>query len=109
VTPFSKDEAEVFDQILMKRHMLVHHAGFYTLRFLTEKSLPHRIKQDAFRRAIKISTEDYHKIGDFVFGMSMKVARETVKAVERLFEADGRPHHTEALRECLRGVNDYLE
>lgn len=109
VTPFSKDEGDQFEQILLKRHLLVHHAGFYTLQFLKEQSLPHKIKQEAFRRAIKISTEDYHQIGDFFFEMSMKVARVTAKALDQIFQADGRPHHTEALRQCLRGLNDYLE
>jgi hypothetical protein len=109
VTPFSKDEGEEFDKLLMKRHLLVHHAGYYTLKFLKENSLPHMIKREAFQRAIKIGTEDYHRIGDFLFEMSMKVARVTVKALERLFQANGRPHHTEAVRELLRGLNDYLE
>ena len=109
VTPFSKDEGSTFDSILMKRNLLVHHDGFYTLQFLKENSLPHEIKQQAFLRSVKIDTEGFHEIDTFMFDMAMKVARVTMKAVEQLFELDSRPYNAEALRELLRGLNDYLE
>jgi hypothetical protein len=34
VTPFSKDDAKEFDEVLARRNLLVHHGGIYTSRFL---------------------------------------------------------------------------
>jgi hypothetical protein len=38
VTPFSKDNAKEYDEVLARRNLLVHHGGIYTSRFL--KTMP---------------------------------------------------------------------
>jgi hypothetical protein len=78
VTPFSGNEAEIFDSILMKRHLLVHHAGYYTLQHLKKHAIPREIVSRAFKDCVVVDTDDYHQMGDFLFEMAMKVARTTV-------------------------------
>lgn len=110
VTPFSKDESKKFSAILLKRHLLVHHAGIYTLQYLKPGSIPDDIKDQAFRDSIVIRTEDYHEISDFLFEMAMKITRVTVSAMKKQLEATAADsNQLEAPNELLRGIYDNLD
>lgn len=111
VTPFSGEDAESFESILKKRHLLVHHAGYYTLQHLKKYAVGQEIIDRAFKDCIVIDTEDYHRTSDFLFGMAMKVARATVGGLDRKWKAGaaGAAYPTEALQQLLTGVWDVLD
>jgi hypothetical protein len=111
VTPFSKKESKKFNAILLKRHLLVHHAGVYTLNYIRDGSMPDEIKDQVFRDAIVISTEDYHEMGDFLFEMSMKITRVTVSALRKhlQFATDVRDLQNHATSALLKGIYDDLD
>jgi hypothetical protein len=81
VTPFSQDEGEHFEDLLLKRHLLVHHAGILTLQFLKQSSVPKFITEQAFRESIEITTEQYGQMSDFLFEMSLKITCGTVRGL----------------------------
>ncbi len=111
VTPFSKDESEKYNSILMKRHLLVHHAGFYTLQYLKGNSVPEKIRDLAFKDSVLVSTEDYHEMSDFLFDMAMKITRVTVGALKRELDIGGSNEGftIEAFKQLLAGLYDSLE
>ena len=111
VTPFSGEDSDKFDSILTKRHLLVHHAGYYTLQHLKRHAIPQEVLERAFKDCVVIQTEDYHQIGDFMFEMAMKVARATVDGFERRWKgcSPDVAHPTEFLQQLLTGVCDVLD
>ena len=111
VTPFSKDESKKFSAILLRRHLLVHHAGIYTLQYLKAGSIRDDVKNRVFRDSIVISTEDYHEMSEFLFEMAMKIARSTVSALKERLESDAiaNSFQLEAIRELLQGLYDSIE
>jgi hypothetical protein len=111
ITPFDKKEIEEFNEIVYKRNLLVHHAGYYTLQYLKKNAISEELKQRAFKEAVKIDTDEYHKISDFLFEMAMKITRETVKAVKEHHEFKSLPPGNEkinAVEELLQGIHDTL-
>lgn len=111
VTPFSKDQIKKFNDILIKRHLLVHHAGIYTLQYLKEGTIRDNVKDRVFRDSIVISTEDYHEVSEFLFEMAMKLARSTVSALKERLDsaADASSYQLEVIKELLQGLYDSLE
>lgn len=83
VTPFDRDEETKFNDVVYKRNLLVHHAGYYTLTYIKKGKISENLRLTAFKDAVKIDTEDYHGISDFLFNMAAKINRETVDAVRR--------------------------
>jgi len=111
VTPFSRDEGEQYNSILLKRHLLVHHAGIYTLQYVKENSIPDDIKSKAFHDSILIDTEDYHVTSDFLLDMNTKITRVTTHALKDQLEkgpgfTDIKMKATELL---LSGLYDRLD
>lgn len=112
VTPFDKDEENKLNEIVYKRNLLVHHAGYYTLKYLKAGSISEDLRITAFNDAVKIDTENYHEISDFLFEMAIKINRETVSAVRRhpdfasLTDDDER---VKAVAELLQGIYDTMD
>jgi hypothetical protein len=69
------------------------------------------IQDRAFKDCIVIETEDYHRMGDFMFDMAMKVTRVTVVGLDRKWKAIGADtiYPIEALQQLLTGVHDLLD
>jgi hypothetical protein len=111
VTPFSKDEGGQYNSILLKRHLLVHHAGIYTLQYLKENSIPDEIKSKAFQDSILIDTEDYHVMSDFLFDINTKITRVTTGALKDQLEKGLGPTviQMKATEHLLSGLYDQLE
>jgi len=111
VTPFCKEEEKTFNDIVYKRNLLVHHAGYYTLKYLKENTISEELKKRAFKEAVKIDTNEYQEISDFLFEMATKITRETVKAVKNHFEFKSLPPDHEkvnAVEELLQGIYDTM-
>lgn len=83
VTPFAKDEEKKLNDIVYRRNLLVHHAGYYTLKHLKDGVIEKDAKLQAFKDAVKIDTEGYQEISDFLMDMAAKINRETVAALRR--------------------------
>jgi hypothetical protein len=111
VSPFTKFEGNQFNDILRKRHLLVHHAGYYTLQFLKDSSLPGLARDQAFRDSVQITTEAYHEVGDFMFEMAMKTARVTVAGAVKTLSNRGLADEPTfaAANEMLKGLYDNLD
>lgn len=111
VTPFDKDEIEFFNSILYRRNLLVHHAGFHTLEYLKskDKHIEKEIKKEAFRDAVKIDTEQYGEISDFIFEMSMKIAKTTTYALRTMLGTKMKKNQKKAIEELLQGLYDTLD
>ena len=111
VSPFTKSEGNRFNEILRTRHLLVHHAGYYTLQFLKDNSLSGLTRDQAFRNSVRITTEDYHKVGDFLFDMAMKTAKVTVSGALKILDDRGVADTptVAAANEMLKGLYDNLE
>ena len=95
----------------LKRHLLVHHAGIYTLQYLKTGSIPDDLKDRGFHDSIEISTEECHGMSDFLFEMALKITRVTVDALRKQLESSGivRSHQLDLAKELLRGLYDDLE
>jgi hypothetical protein len=78
VTPFSKKEMKSFDDILQTRNLLVHHGGYFTLQHLKKNKTARDAISKLIHDAVKITTESYHEIGEFLFEMAMKMVRSTI-------------------------------
>lgn len=112
VTPFSREEEKVFNNIVFKRNLLVHHAGYFTLQYYKKNTISEELKQRVFKEAVKINTDDYHEISDFLFEMAIKITRETVRAVKRNSEFRSLSHDSgkiNAVEELLRGIYDSID
>lgn len=112
VTPFDKDEESKLNDIVYRRNLLVHHAGYYTLKHLKVGSITEDLRIRAFNDAVKIDTKNYYEISDFLFEMAIKINRETVTAVKQqpdftsLADDDER---VKAVTELLKGIYDNID
>lgn len=112
ITPFNKKEENKFNDIVYKRNLLVHHAGYFTLQYFKKNAISDELRQRAFKEAVKIDTEDYQEISDFLFGMAAKITRESVRAVKRTtgFKSlDPDSEKINAVEELLRGIYDSID
>src|SRR2546423_1343082 len=71
------------------RHLLVHHAGYYTLQHLKKNAVPQEIVDRAFKDCVVIETEGYQKVSNFLFEMAMKVTRGTMAGLNIKWKAAG--------------------
>lgn len=112
VTPFNKKDEQTFSNIVYKRNLILHHAGYYTLNYFKKEKNLEEIKQKLFIDELKIDTKEYYVISDFLFEMALKITQTTVKALKnrdeyKLLEiTDSR---IDAVNELLRGIYDMLE
>lgn len=109
ITIFNKKEEKLFNQTLHKRNLLVHHAGYFTLQSLKGKVSSTQFKRIPFKEAIKIDTEDYNTISDFLFEMALKIARQTNEAIRTdpsYKDLGGKK--TDAIKQMMQGLYDNL-
>ena len=111
VSPFSKSEARTFDKFLSERHLLVHHAGIYTLHWLKNgRPLARTFGAELFRDRLSFSTKEYHERSDFIFDMAIKVARTSVCAAREItLRSASHNNQIEQYTDLLQGLWDSLE
>ncbi|HEY2922925.1 MAG TPA: hypothetical protein VGK77_28435 [Candidatus Binatia bacterium] len=106
ITPFSQEEGKRFEGLLLKRHLLVHHAGVFTLQFLKQTSAPKSIKEQAFRESVEITTEQCNEMSNFLFEMSLKITCGTVRGLKaHIGDTPIDTTRRQALELLLRGVH----
>ena len=69
VSPFSKEEKQVFDRLLNDRNLLVHHGGIYSLSYSKQKHTELNVSTDTYYNSLII---DHSKFKD---------ALETIKVI----------------------------
>src|SRR5689334_3972624 len=68
VTPFSRDDAERYSEILRDRNLLVHHGGTFTLKYLEQKGSTADARANAFFNSRAVQAEDVLKLLEFFEG-----------------------------------------
>lgn len=110
VSPLSRDEGDRFDGILRERHLLVHHAGIYTLEWVNDRrAIPTTGEHIAFQDSLRLDTPDYMTRGDYLLDAAMKITRITTAALRQHSESlqlVGR--RLRAFESLLRGLYDSL-
>lgn len=110
IPPLTTKEIKTFDAILVKRNLLVHHGGFYTLKQLKQRKKV-VIAQTAFKEAVKIDTEDFGSYWDFLFDLAIKITRSTTQALRLKLQKKSlmNEHYTEVIDVLLQAVHDTLD
>lgn len=85
VTPFSKSEGNQFDRLLLDRHLLVHHGGVVTPKYLGQvaKVMPEAVRSDAFMSSRIVTRQEVVDALGVIETISRKLLRATH---ERLVE-----------------------
>lgn len=60
INPFSKEDVEIYNELLSQRNLLVHHGGIYTLKYTKQKLAKENINKDAFYNSLTIKKEDFN-------------------------------------------------
>ena len=113
ITPFSKKRTKIFEEIIYKRNLFVHHAGFYTLQSLnTLKIDVSEQEAKAFVDNVSINMSIYQEYADFLFKTALAITRETIKALKSLEEfkpLDQNSSKFKAIEELGVGVYDRID
>jgi hypothetical protein len=91
VTPFSKDEASVYDEVLRARNLLVHHGGTFTSSFIEQM---HSAGSDpgsnrVFFDSLVLTKEMFFREVHFFEGVARKLLRSTHTAMNRMVAEEG--------------------
>jgi hypothetical protein len=76
VTPFSKKASRKFDEMLLKRHLMVHHGGLYTPSFKKQVKPRQWESRRTYHDSLLFFREDFDDCAKF----TLDVARKTVEA-----------------------------
>ena len=86
VTPFSRNEASIYDRVLRDRHLLVHHGGTFTSSYL-QQMRPADVdpgKDRVFFDSLVVTKEAFLHDLEFLGGIARKVLKSTHAAANRL-------------------------
>jgi hypothetical protein len=91
VTPFSKDEASVYDEVLRARNLLVHHGGTFTSSYLEQM---HSAGLDpgssrVFFDSLVLTKDAFFREIHFFEGVARKLLRSTHTAMNRMVAEEG--------------------
>jgi hypothetical protein len=82
VTPFSKNEAKRFGEILDDRNALVHHGGIVGLRYPRERFIRRETGRNRlFLDSLDVTKDQFETAADFLFGVARKTAAATKSAL----------------------------
>jgi hypothetical protein len=112
ITPFDKKEIATFDSIVFRRNLLVHHAGYYTSQYSKRSTSSVEMLQKAFKETVKIDTDEFGEISEFLFEMAKKITRVSVDAFKKHADFNLIEKNNEkvvVVYEMLQGIYDTLE
>lgn len=91
VTPFSRDEALVYDRILRDRHLLVHHRGTFTSSYLQQMRAGglDSGRGRIFFDSLVVTRESFLLDLEFLEGIARKMLKSTHAAANRLVAEEG--------------------
>ncbi|MDD4871599.1 MAG: hypothetical protein PHR77_13665 [Kiritimatiellae bacterium] len=85
ITPFSKDEAKKYDQLLQDRHLLVHNGGIYTLAYARQRFPAQELRPLAFRDSLLVKKQDYFDASAFLSTIVRKITNASYQGLEDMF------------------------
>lgn len=88
VTPFSKDDARLYDDILRNRNLLVHHGGTYTLSYLRQVGTADA-HLDAFLNSLVVTADYFDNSLSFIEGIARKMLNATHSALGKYINERG--------------------
>lgn len=90
VTPFGKEDARTFDQLLLDRHLLVHHGGIFTLRYLEQMPGPlPDPRTEAFFNSRTVGRREVAAALRFLEAIARKLLRATHESLLKYLEVRG--------------------
>ena len=87
VTPFSKDEAARYDQILSDRNLLVHHGGTYTMRYFEQRLATESPSSQIFSHSLVVTKGTFLSTLSFLESIVLKTIKATQTALFNYIEA----------------------
>jgi hypothetical protein len=91
VTPFSRDEASVYQRILRDRNLLVHHGGTFTWSYLQQMRSagldPERSR--VFFDSLVVTKEAFLRDVQFLEGIARKILKSTRSGANRVVAEEG--------------------
>ena len=108
ITPLSKDDIAKYAGILRQRHLMVHHAGIFTLEYCRSAA---GSAVRPYVDAVRLNHEDYVRAADFLFELALKMTRSVADALRASAtdeEASDEARQA-AIAALLTGVYDTLE
>jgi hypothetical protein len=91
VSPFSKDDAQVYSRLLHDRNLLVHHGGTYTMSYLMADDGfdVEKRKDHAFFNSRVVERDDVGVAVDFLGGIGRKLVKATHASLSKYIEGRG--------------------
>jgi len=95
ITPFSRDEARKYDQLLHDRNLLVHHGGTYTLKYLEQsRAIPEALRTSAFFNSRRLPRSEVLSAIDFIEGIARKLLVASHGALTEYGQKSGSQYST---------------
>jgi len=90
LTPFSKEEAEMYGKILDDRNLLVHHGGIFTPRYAKERFIAREVeRRRLFMDSLLVTKDQFVAASAFVLDISRKMRVSTQLALRNLLRERG--------------------
>jgi len=89
ITPFSKDDKNVFDRLLSDRNLLVHHGGVYTTRYAEQRSIKQKIKDRIYYESLVFTKQMFFDASAFLEGIVKKTMKASQEALMRFVKENG--------------------
>ena len=88
ITPFSKDEEEVYNEFLNDRNLLVHHGGVFTIKYQEQRFEKQPIKGSFHWDSLIIGEEDFNKWSSFIREIVDKITKASHKALNEYIKKE---------------------
>ena len=85
ITPFSKDEIKIFDEILSDRNLLVHHGGIYTYSYFLQRIGIASNETRPFFDSLRVDTDYFNSRYNFLYKIAEKVVKASHAMVTKEF------------------------
>lgn len=86
ITPFSKEDTELYNEFLSQRNLLVHHGGIYTLKYSKQRFAKASISEGTFFNSLIIKKRDFNKWLEFSMEMVTKTNKACHTALKKYIE-----------------------
>ena len=104
LTPFGKNDAKLYTQLLAERNLLVHHGGTYTLSYLEQAGLSKDdVKVNAFVYSNTKKKDDVRAAIDFIGNIAKKMITSSHAALSQ-YLVDNAIHYTDERRKSVEYV-----
>jgi hypothetical protein len=90
ITPFSREAARQYSDMLADRNLIVHHGGTYTSRYLEQRGIPDVPEQyRVYMDSLEISPTRFEADAEYLKAIARKTVKASHDALVRFLEAKG--------------------